>query len=213
MIEIRLTSKTPFTPLINAIVTLKRRALIRKAILALPSWLTPNAITWLRLVLLFPTLWLAYTGHWWWTFALVSVATFMDFLDGAVAEARNACSRLGAILDPIADKLWTVAILAMMMIAKHDDALIMATAGLMILIEIVIQYIRVYSQAKTNDPDAERVVITATWSGKMKMVFASIAISVLCLGLASGLTWVLVIGKIILSIAVVFGLFSIASKV
>lgn len=73
-------------------------------------WLSiiPNGLTTSRLVLavLFPIV----DQTWWLTFYLVSAAT--EALDGALSRTLHATTLLGRILDPIADKLFVVAVLA-----------------------------------------------------------------------------------------------------
>ena len=68
------------------------------------SWL-PNAISLLRIVLVAPTLALIATAEFGWALALFVVAGFSDGLDGYLAVRNGWTSRLGALLDPAADKL------------------------------------------------------------------------------------------------------------
>jgi len=68
------------------------------------SWI-PNAISFLRIVLIVPTLWMIAEGEFGWALALFFIAGFSDGLDGYLAVRFNWQSRLGALLDPAADKL------------------------------------------------------------------------------------------------------------
>ena len=68
------------------------------------SWI-PNAISLLRIVLIAPTLWMIATGEFGWALALFFIAGFSDGLDGYLAVRFGWQSRLGALLDPAADKL------------------------------------------------------------------------------------------------------------
>jgi len=72
---------------------------------------TPNRLTLLR-VLLTPViaavlLW-EWPGAWWPPLAivLIGLAAFTDLLDGFLARRRNQVTRLGILLDPIADKFF-----------------------------------------------------------------------------------------------------------
>lgn len=68
------------------------------------KWL-PNAISMLRIVLVAPILLLILNGSFGWALALFWLAGFSDGVDGYLAKRFNWHTRLGALLDPIADKL------------------------------------------------------------------------------------------------------------
>ena len=68
------------------------------------SWI-PNAISILRIFLIVPTLWMIAAGEFGWALALFLIAGFSDGLDGYLAVRFEWQSRLGALLDPAADKL------------------------------------------------------------------------------------------------------------
>lgn len=68
------------------------------------NWL-PNAISLLRIALVAPILALIIRGNFGWALILFSIAGFSDGVDGYLAKRFNWHTRLGALLDPIADKL------------------------------------------------------------------------------------------------------------
>ncbi len=68
----------------------------------------PNLITGLRIVLVGPTLWLIVDGAYAAALACFVAAGVSDALDGLLAKGMGWTSRLGGILDPIADKLLLV---------------------------------------------------------------------------------------------------------
>lgn len=68
------------------------------------SWL-PNAISLLRIALVVPILKLILNGAFGWALALFFVAGFSDGVDGYLAKRFDWNTRLGALLDPVADKL------------------------------------------------------------------------------------------------------------
>lgn len=75
-----------------------------------PNW--PMGLTMLRLLLLPVFLWLiladqgqAALPHRWWAIGVFAVMAATDKLDGYLARKLNQSSRIGAILDPVADKL------------------------------------------------------------------------------------------------------------
>ena len=65
----------------------------------------PNLITALRLILV-PVVWrLFWQGQYDWGLAIGVVATASDAIDGWVARKFSATSKIGALMDPVADKL------------------------------------------------------------------------------------------------------------
>lgn len=68
------------------------------------SWL-PNAVSLLRIALVVPILMLILDGGYAWALLLFFVAGFSDGIDGYLAKRFDWHTRLGALLDPIADKL------------------------------------------------------------------------------------------------------------
>ncbi len=70
----------------------------------------PNALSFLRLlgVPLFVWLILAEESYEW-AFVLLAVSSFTDYLDGKIARATGQITRLGQLLDPIADRLYIAA--------------------------------------------------------------------------------------------------------
>lgn len=67
-------------------------------------WL-PNAISLLRLVLVAPLLFSIYQRDFTLVLQLVVVMAALDILDGILARKLQAVTQLGAVLDPLADKL------------------------------------------------------------------------------------------------------------
>jgi cardiolipin synthase len=81
--------------------------------LAGERWLTvPNALSFLRLLGVPLFLWLLLgpraDG---WALVVLMASGFTDWLDGRLARALDQYSRLGELLDPLADRLYTVATL------------------------------------------------------------------------------------------------------
>jgi cardiolipin synthase len=81
----------------------------------LPServWTIPNLLSLLRLLGVPLFLWLALgpeaDG---WAFGVLAFAGFSDYADGKIARRFNQSSRLGALLDPAADRLYILATL------------------------------------------------------------------------------------------------------
>lgn len=68
----------------------------------------PNAITIFRIVLVVPTVWMLLQHRFGWALVLFFLAGVSDGLDGYLAKRFGWFSRLGSLLDPIADKLLLV---------------------------------------------------------------------------------------------------------
>lgn len=72
----------------------------------------PNALSVLRLLGVPVFLWLLLVPHAdWWAFAVLALSGVTDWADGALARRLGQTSRLGALLDPAADRLYILATL------------------------------------------------------------------------------------------------------
>jgi cardiolipin synthase len=95
----------------------------------------PNAISLMRIVLVVPILLLILRDEYGWALALFFVAGFSDGLDGYLANRFDWTTRLGGLLDPVADKL----LVAGMFITLAWVGLVPAwLAALVILRDVVI---------------------------------------------------------------------------
>lgn len=73
-------------------------------------WTIPNALSLLRLLGVPLFLWLALGPHAdGWAVIVLMVAGITDYLDGKIARRFNQFSRVGAVLDPAADRLYILA--------------------------------------------------------------------------------------------------------
>ena len=70
----------------------------------------PNAICVLRIMLVAPTVWALLNGRFGLALLLVFAAGFSDALDGYLAKRFDWRTRLGGLLDPLADKLLLVSL-------------------------------------------------------------------------------------------------------
>jgi CDP-diacylglycerol---glycerol-3-phosphate 3-phosphatidyltransferase len=104
------------------------------------------------------------------------VASLTDILDGHIARARNQVSKIGALLDPIADKLLVSAAL-IVLVEKH-----LAPAWTVVIIlgrEFIITGLRSVAAA-------EGIIISAQKVGKIKMWAQCVAIVALLVAGATG---------------------------
>lgn len=77
-------------------------------------WTVPNAISLARLALVPVFAWLIVMGYDLAALGVLALAGFSDWLDGVVARRFNQSSRLGAMLDPAADRLYILVTLVML---------------------------------------------------------------------------------------------------
>lgn len=112
------------------------------------------------------------------------VASITDFFDGYIARSWNQKTKLGAILDPLADKMLTLAaFLGLMMIDRAN-----AWAVYLILIrEFFITGFRVVMASENID-------VSASIAGKVKTIFQMISIGFLIMQWWGGniLLWIAV---------------------
>jgi cardiolipin synthase (CMP-forming) len=105
----------------------------------------PNLLTLTRIVLVplfVAAFWLEMPAGRWVAFVVFIVAAITDYADGWVARARSLESRLGAMLDPIADKLLISS--ALMMLVYYDDirGLVIIPALIILAREILVSGMR-----------------------------------------------------------------------
>jgi CDP-diacylglycerol--glycerol-3-phosphate 3-phosphatidyltransferase/cardiolipin synthase len=107
-------------------------------------WNLPNTLTWLRIAAIPLIVVLFYMPYPWADPAaglLFAAAGITDSLDGYLARRLGQTSRLGAFLDPVADKL-IVAVALVLLVSKDPRALIVLTAAVVIGREITISALR-----------------------------------------------------------------------
>jgi CDP-diacylglycerol--glycerol-3-phosphate 3-phosphatidyltransferase len=71
----------------------------------------PNLLTFLRILLIPVIIYSLLIGNYFLTGIIFSIAALTDFLDGYLARKYSLSSKLGSILDPLADKLTIISVL------------------------------------------------------------------------------------------------------
>lgn len=71
----------------------------------------PNVLSVLRLLGVPLFLWLVLSRHDGWAIIVLMVSGFTDYLDGKIARSFGLESRIGALLDPLADRLYILSTL------------------------------------------------------------------------------------------------------
>jgi CDP-diacylglycerol--glycerol-3-phosphate 3-phosphatidyltransferase/cardiolipin synthase len=108
------------------------------------AWNLPNILTWLRIVAIPLVVLLFYLPYPWSDAAaafLFTAAAITDSLDGYLARRMGLTSRLGAFLDPVADKL-IVAVALVLLVSRDHQWLVVLPACVIIGREIAISALR-----------------------------------------------------------------------
>lgn len=124
--------------------------------------------------------------------AIFGIASFTDWLDGYLARRRHQVTALGQFIDPLADKLLTIA--AFISLVQMD----LVQAWMVAIIvgrEIVVTTLRTFAHARGTTMPASPL-------GKIKMISQIVAILALILGkdhlqgfyvIGQGALWVVVV--------------------
>lgn len=127
--------------------------------MTLASKITLIRIAFIPIYMVFMYLSAGVPGLWMWlALAVFIVASLTDYLDGQIARKYNQISDFGKFLDPLADKLLTIA--AMVMFCQWG---MMPAWALMLVLtrEFAVTGLRLIAVGKGK-------VIAAGWSGKVK---------------------------------------------
>ena len=157
----------------------------------------PNSLTLLRIFmvpLLVVVLLTKFDGREYVGLAIFLIAAITDFLDGFIARRQKKVTKLGMLLDPIADKLLTSA--AFISLVELE----LAPAWMIVIIigrEFAVSGLR-------SIASQQGVTIAASPLGKGKTITQVIAISILILGYELGRF--MFIGKVALWFVVIFAL-------
>ena len=139
-------------------------------------WNVPNTLTWLRIAAIPLIVLLFYMPYHWSDPAaglLFAAAGVTDSLDGYFARRLGQTSRLGAFLDPVADKL-VVAVALVLLISKDTRALIVLTAAVIIGREITISALREWMAEM-----GARRKVAVSQLGKIKTVLQIVGLSMM----------------------------------
>jgi len=145
----------------------------------------PNLLTLTRIVLVplfVAAFWLDMPAGRWVAFVVFVIAAFTDYADGWIARARNLESRLGQMLDPIADKLLISS--ALMMLVYSDDirGFVIIPALIILAREILVSGMREFLATIA-------VQVPVSSISKMKTAVQVIALAMLILAPAIEHVW------------------------
>lgn len=143
---------------------------------AADSWTLPNLLTWVRIAAI-PLVVIAFyvNAHWADPAAglIFAAAGVTDSLDGYLARKLGQTSRLGAFLDPVADKL-IVATALVLLVSRDQRPIVVLMAAVIIGREIAISALREW-MAEVG----QRRKVAVSILGKYKTIFQIVGLSMM----------------------------------
>lgn len=130
------------------------------------------------------------------------VAGFTDWLDGYLARVLNQTTKLGAFLDPVADKL-VVATALVLIVGEFSSIYVTIPAIIIVGREIAVSALREW-MAEIG----KRTSVAVNLVGKLKTVLQMWALILLLLYHPAYYQWIFMVGMILLYIAAVLTLWS-----
>src|ERR1700680_3619398 len=138
-------------------------------------WNLPNTLTWLR-ILMIPGIVILFYLPFWWAHPAAGIgfalAGITDSLDGYYARKLGQTSRLGAFLDPVADKLIVAAALVLI-VSKDPRWFVVIVAVVIIGREIAVSALREW-MAEIGARGRIKVSVMAKYKTIMQIVGLSL---------------------------------------
>ncbi len=144
--------------------------------MAHPVYTIPNILTFARIALVPGFVIIFYLPYQWsyiFAAALFAVAGATDWLDGYLARKLNQTSKLGAFLDPVADKLMVVTAIVLL-VEVHANPWLAIPSLVIVGREVAVSALREW-MAEIG----ERANVAVSSIGKIKTTVQIIAISIL----------------------------------
>src|SRR5579862_4135212 len=139
-------------------------------------WNLPNTLTWARIAAIPLIVLLFYMPYSWADPAaglMFAAAGITDSLDGYFARRLGQISRLGAFLDPVADKL-IVAVALVLLVSRDNSPVLVLTAAVIIGREITISALREWMAEM-----GQRRKVAVSLLGKYKTTLQIIGLSLM----------------------------------
>lgn len=158
----------------------------------------PNILTLLRIALIPVFVVVYYMPYQWSAMAgavIFAVAGITDWVDGYLARKMEQSTKLGAFLDPVADKLMVAAALALL-VEIHATALLTIPAIVIISREITVSALREWMAEL-----GKRASVAVSFVGKVKTTVQMVAITGLLANQPNMENWVVWLAYLLLYIA------------
>ena len=169
-------------------------------------YINPNFLTFLR-ILLVPFIIFFYINKYYIIASIFFIlAIITDLIDGLMARKYNKETKLGAFIDPLADKILFIS-LAILFYDYIWTWLFIA----LIFIEISLIFVRIIKIIFYKNNKKSSINIKANIAGKMKSL--SEVIGIMILFFYCNNNYLVIIANIILSLALLLSLFSISKQI
>lgn len=165
----------------------------------------PNLLTLFRIVLIpvFAIIfYLPFKGNHVVSAVIFALAAFTDWLDGYLARSLQQTSKLGAFLDPVADKL-IVAVALVLLVGEQGIPYLAIPAAIIVGREIVVSALREWMAEL-----GRRTSVAVSYVGKVKTVMQMLALIFLIAYKPGGMPWLGVVGYVLLYVAAILTLWS-----
>lgn len=126
----------------------------------------PNILTIIRFILIPVILYFIFTGNYILAFIFFTLSGITDILDGAIARKFNLISTFGKLMDPLADKLTQISVLATLVFKEIIPFWIL-------IIVMLKEFIMIIGASFLYGKD---VVVYSKWFGKLATVLFYFAI-------------------------------------
>ena len=130
------------------------------------------------------------------------LAAITDWLDGYLARSLSQITKLGAFLDPVADKL-LVAVVLVIVVGDHSVPFLSIAGAIIVGREIAISALREW-MAEIG----KRRSVAVSFLGKIKTTLQLIALTLLLWSYPSADSWILWLGAALLYVAAALTLWS-----
>ena len=139
-------------------------------------WTVPNILTWIRIAAIPLVIVAFYAPYRWHDLAscvVFAAAGITDTLDGYLARKLGQITRLGAFLDPVADKL--IVATALVLLVSHDPRVLVVLMAIVIIgREIAISALREWMAEL-----GQRRKVAVSLLGKYKTIFQVVGLSMM----------------------------------
>ena len=163
----------------------------------MPSFLRPNHLTILRVILTPFVLYLLWIENWPWALGLFLFAALTDALDGSLARLRKQITLWGTMADPAADK-FLIGSAVVVFVAREVNVLF---AAVIVSVELLVVAGALYRRRQGR-------YASANGYGKIKMLLQVIGVALLILAKLSGMSLATPFGVGTLSLALAFAVLS-----
>lgn len=155
---------------------------------------TANKLTLLRVILIpvfLIVLYLGFPGADWVALAIFIIASVTDFADGYIARHYDQVTNFGKFMDPLADKMLTMAAMCWFVQSGEMWGWVLA---LVLLREFAVSGMRLVAVEQGK-------VIAAAWSGKIKTASTMVCI---CLMLGLDFAWLDMLSQIVILVTTLY---------